>query len=44
MNRREWEMGSAPRIKSVKKGETYTTSGKIYFEKSEKGWLGRFEQ
>jgi hypothetical protein len=36
-------MGSAPCTKSVKKGETYTTTGKIYFEKSEKGWSGKFE-
>jgi hypothetical protein len=39
----EWWMGSAPCTKSVKKGETYTTTGKIYFEKSEKGWSGKFE-
>ena len=38
-----WWMGSAPCTKSVKKGETYTTTGKIYFEKSEKGWSGKFE-
>jgi hypothetical protein len=38
-----WPFGPA-RAQSVKKGERYTTTGKIYFEKSEKGSLGRFEE
>jgi hypothetical protein len=39
-----WWMGSTPCNKAVKNGETFTISGKICFEKSEKGWLGKLEE
>jgi hypothetical protein len=39
-----WWMGSTPCNKAVKNGELFTTSGKIFFEKSEKGWLGKLEE
>jgi hypothetical protein len=37
-----WPFGPACN-KSVNKGERYTTTGKIYFEKSENGWMGKFQ-